>query len=173
MDTILTIFTRAYLPPVGWWLTPRRFDLFRPWEELCQDSSTQIIVPHKLTFLCFPMTFPLFPMTTAVFHMVSPCALSRSRMGQMTTMPHFRAYRWQNNLSESRGETNETRYRSNKNQSIMASIHALYSCVPLCSHSHALASLCRLGELTPLLLPSAKGKRHRPAIIHMVRTEKA
>ena len=49
-----------------------------------------IRVPHTLR--CFPMMFPLFPMTTAVFQIVSPCASSRSRMGQMTTMPHFRAY---------------------------------------------------------------------------------
>ncbi len=46
--------------------------------------------PHQSTFRCLPITFPLFPMTTAVFQMVSPWAASRSRIGQMTTIPHLK-----------------------------------------------------------------------------------
>jgi hypothetical protein len=45
------------------------------------------------TFLCLPITFPVWPMTTAVFQMLSPCASSRSRMGDTMTMPQRLAMR--------------------------------------------------------------------------------
>ena len=72
-----------------------------PWMQSNDNSSGlpclplfRVSVPppcNTNTLRCLPMMLPLLPITTAVFQIVSPCASSRSRIGQMTTMPHLGA----------------------------------------------------------------------------------
>jgi len=46
---------------------------------------------RRLTLRCLPITRPVGPTTTTVFQIVSPCAASRSRMGDSTTIAYFLA----------------------------------------------------------------------------------
>lgn len=49
-------------------------------------------------FRCFPKYLPLLDTTTAVFQITSPCVESRSKIGEIITMPYFLA-NWNKNYS--------------------------------------------------------------------------